>query len=362
MASMQEVEWEACLIPPRKDPELEREIRKTWGIVPPVTRFLSHSPWVARSFARGNFHHGKLVHIPIRLADVVYLAVSQDNSCRYCFAAQRALLRIQGFDKERIARIEQAFVSAEDDPRESLVLDYARKISQSNPPPTAADRVALRQAGYSDEAITEIAYVATFTVGANRLGTLPALPVDDVEGFEDRWHVRLLRPLIARMQHSKEQQGQPDSLPPELKTGPFAYVDLEFDGLPLARVSRETMEAAWSSSVLSQRAKGLVFAVVARGLDSKRSEQEARRLLAPLGLDDGDVDEILSHLASPKLDPIEAAIVPFARETIRYRPADIQRRARKLLEQLSVEQFMEFVGVVGLANGICRRSLALCEN
>ena len=74
------------------------------------------------------------------------------------------------------------------------------------------------------------------------------------------------------------------------------------------------------------------------------------------------MDEILSHLASPKLDPIEAAIVPFARETIRYRPADIQRRGRKLLEQLSVEQFMELVGVVGLANGICRRSLALCEN
>ena len=41
---------------------------------------------------------------------------------------------------------------------------------------------------------------------------------------------------------------------------------------------------------------------------------------------------------------------------------DIQRRAHKLLEQLSVEQFVEFAGVVGLANGICRRSLALCEN
>ncbi len=362
MPRMQDVEWEPCLIPPRKDAELEREVRKTWGIVLPVIRFLSYSPWLARSFARGNFHHGKLVHIPIRLADVVYLAVSQDNSCRYCFAGQRALLRIQGFDKERIARIEQAFASAEDDPRESLVLDYARKISQSNPPPTATDRDALRQAGYSDEAIKEIVCVATYTVVGNRLATLPALPVDDVEGFEDRWHVRLLRPLIARMQHSKERQGQPEFLPPELRTGPFAYVDLECDGLPIARVSRETIQSAWSSPVLTQRAKGLVFAVVARGLDSKRSEQEARRLLAPHGLDDGDVDEILSHLASPKLDPIEAAIVPFARETIRYRPADIQRRARKLLEQLSVERFMEFAGVVGIANGICRRSLALCEN
>ena len=362
MSSMQDVEWEACLIPPRKDPEFEREIRKTWGTVPPVARFLTHSPWIARSLLRGNFRHGQLVHIDIRLAELVFLAVSQDNSCRYCYASQRAALRIQGFDEERILRVEQAFVSAEDDPRESLALNYARQISQSNPPPTAADREGLRQVGYSDEAIKEIAYVASSTVGGNVMATLPAVPVDRVEGLEDRWLVRLLRPLLARMLRSRERQGQPEFLPPELKTGPFAYVDLELDGLPAARVSREGIESAWSSQILTQRAKGLVFAVVARGLDSKRSEQEARRLLAPHGLDDGDVDEILSHLASPKLDPIEAAIVPFARETIRYRPADIQRRGRKLLEQLSVEQFMELVGVVGLANGICRRSLALCEN
>ena len=362
MVSMQDVEWEACLVPPRRNPELEREIRKTWGTVPPMARFLTHSPWLARRMAQGNFRHGQLAHIPIRLAELVFLAVSQDKSCRYCFAGQRASLRIQGFDEERIRRVEQAFSSAEDDPRESLALDYARRISQSNPPPTAADRDALRQAGYSDEAIKEIAYMASSTVGGNLIATLPAVPIDDIEGIEDRWQVRLLRPFVARRLRSKERQGQPEFLPPELKTGPFAYVDLELDGLPAARVSRETIEAAWSSPILSQRAKGLVFAVVARGLDSKRCEQEARRLLAPHGLDDGDVDEILSHLASPKLDPIEAAIVPFARETIRYRPADIQRRARSLLEQLSVEQFMEFVGVVSQANAICRRSLALCED
>jgi alkylhydroperoxidase family enzyme len=146
-----------------------------------------------------------------------------------------------------------------------------------------------------------------------------------------------------------------------MKTGPFAYVALELDGLPVARISRQILDSAWRSPILTQRAKALVFAVVARGIGSKRSEDEAKRLLAPLGLDEGQVDEILSHLASPKLDPIEAAIVPYARETIRYRPADIQRRGRKLREQLSVEQFLELVGVVGLANATCRLSLVLCE-
>ena len=105
MASLQDVEWEACLVPPRRDAELEREIRKVWGTVPPVARYLAHSPWLSRYLTRGNFRHGKLVHIPVRLGEPVFLAVSQDNSCRYCFAGQRASLRIQGFDNERIRRI-----------------------------------------------------------------------------------------------------------------------------------------------------------------------------------------------------------------------------------------------------------------
>jgi hypothetical protein len=53
--------------------------------------------------------------------------------------------------------------------------------------------------------------------------------------------------------------------------------------------------------------------------------------------------------------------VPFARETIRYRVEDIQRRAAKLKESLSDAQFIELVGLVSLANSTCRLSLALCE-
>jgi len=269
---------------------------------------------------------------------------------------------VLGFDDERIRAVEEASFTAEADRGERLALDFARRFSRSNPPPSAADRAALHEAGYSDEAIKEIAYMASWTVAGNRYTTLPAVPLERVEGMDARWLFRLLRPLIAIPFRSRRRRGRPESLPSELKTGPFAYVDLELDGLPVARVSREIFESAWRSPILTQRAKALVFAVVARGLGSKRSEDEAKRLLAPLGLHEGEVDEILSHLSSPRLDPIEAAVVPYARETIRYRPADIQRRGRKLREQLSVEQFLELVGVVSLANAICRLSLVLCES
>jgi AhpD family alkylhydroperoxidase len=361
MATLQNVEWEECLLEPRRDAELERDVRKAFGVPFPLIRFYSPCPWLARSFINANYRNAQLVHIDLGLADLIFLAVSQDNSCRYCYASQRMAFRVLGFDEERIRRVEEAAFTAEADRGERLALDFARRFSRSNPPPSAADKAALREAGYSDEAVKEIAYMASYTVTGNRIATLPAVPLERVEGMDARWLFKLLRPLIARILRSRQRRGRPEFLPSELKTGPFAYVSLELDGLPIARISQEILNSAWQSPILTQRAKALIFAVVARALGSKRSEEEAKRLLAPHGLDEGQVDEILSHLASPKLDPIEAAIVPYARETIRYRPVDIQRRGRKLREQLTVEQFLELVGVVSLANATCRLSLVLCE-
>ena len=361
MATLQEVEWEECLLEPRRDAGIEREVRKAFGLIPSSVRFFTPCPWLVRSLYVRTFRNRQLVHIGIDLAELIFLAVSQDNSCRYCYASQRAAFRVMGFDEEWIRRVEEASFTAEADRSEKLALDFARRASRANPPPSKADKAALREAGYSDEAIKEIAYMASHTVMANRATTLPAVPVEDVEGIDSRWYFKLARPFVARLLLSRKKSGRPEFLPSELRTGPFAYVALELDGLPIARSSREILDWAWDSPILSQRAKALVFAVVARGLGSKRSEAEAKRLLAPLGLDEGEVNEILSHLASPKLDPIEAAIVPYARETIRYRPADIQRSGRKLREQLSIEQFLELVGVASLANATCRLSLVLCE-
>ena len=68
---------------------------------------------------------------------------------------------------------------------------------------------------------------------------------------------------------------------------------------------------------------------------------------------------MLDNLSAPCLDPIEAAVVPFARETIWYRPAQIQRRARQVRAQLTRQQFIDLIGVCALGNAVCRLSAAL---
>ena len=53
-------------------------------------------------------------------------------------------------------------------------------------------------------------------------------------------------------------------------------------------------------------------------------------------------------------DEIERMIVPLARETVWYEPAQIQRRCREIQEHLNREQFIEMVGAISIANAICR--------
>jgi len=119
------------------------------------------------------------------------------------------------------------------------------------------------------------------------------------------------------------------------------------------------LDEAWHSPLLPARAKALVFAVVARGLGCPRSESEARRLLETVGMDAAEVEEAVTHLGSRSLDAFEANIVPFARETIRYRPGQLQRRARQVAAGLDKAQLVELIAVTALANVVSRLCLAV---
>jgi len=307
-----------------------------------------------RSLVAMNHYCGRLAHLDPRVSDLVVLVVSQDNSCRYCFAVQRYLLRMQGFPEKRIRALEDGLFAAELDDKERAALEFARRFSRAQPLVSDRDLDPLRQAGWSEPAIREIAFSAAAMVYYNRLSTLPAIPPHDFEALPDRWWARLLAPLIGRSMRRMVRRGAPESLPPEARAGPYAELVAAFDGLPAARALRRLLDDAFASPVLPRRAKALVFAVVARGLACPRSEAEASRLLAAEGVTPAEQDEILAHLASPRLDATEAKLLPLARDTIRYRPAPIQRRSRALLEGIGVAPFVEFVGLSALANAVCR--------
>jgi AhpD family alkylhydroperoxidase len=105
MTLLHEIEWEAPLIEPYRDPDAEALMRKKYGFVMDSVAFYSRSPWIVRSQVRFDIQRDVLVHVDVDLAEIIGLVVSQDNSCRFCYAAWRALLRFQGFSESRIERL-----------------------------------------------------------------------------------------------------------------------------------------------------------------------------------------------------------------------------------------------------------------
>src|SRR5262245_41681431 len=329
-------------------------------MVPPMLAYFASCPWVARSIATFNEHRIGLVEIDFTLADLIGLVVAQDNSCRYCYATQRALLRVQGHSERRIRQIEADLLAAQLEPRERAGLEFAHRISRCSPRPEGADRARLRALGWREAGIREIAVIAAVNVYLNRIATIPALPVRRVERLSQHWILGAASPILRRIVRSHQRRGG-DALAPEQCRGPYAPLVEALRPLPAARAVRQVLDGAFGSTSLSPRARGLVFAVVARGLGCPPAEHEATRLLGADGASAPDVERALAHLGSPTGEPLEAAIVGFARETIRYQPAQLQRRARDLAARLDVPSFVELIGVASLANAVGRLWLAVGE-
>jgi alkylhydroperoxidase family enzyme len=241
-------------------------------------------------------------------------------------------------------------------PAERLALDFARRVSHANPLPGRAEFDEVVRAGFSPLAVAEIAAMAAAAGFSNRVATLLALPPESLETDAAKPLFRLLRPLIAW--HMRPRAHHPER-PPSPNEAPCARLIAALDTSPLAHVLRRIVDAAWASRVLPARTKSLVLAVVARAMGCSYGEAEARGLLAAEGLADADVDEILATLASPRLDARESRLVPFARETVRYQPATIQQRMRAVAEGFSAEETLEAVGIVALANTVCRLSVVI---
>jgi AhpD family alkylhydroperoxidase len=357
VGALDAVEWEACLLAPVRNPDAERRLRKELGMVPEGSRYFLSSPWLTSALALLSTARVPLLHVSFDESSIIALVVSQENSCRYCYAATRTALRILGFSDSRIRRLEEDVLSADLTPRQKVALEFVRCVARAAPLATVGDGRPLLDAGYSPDAMKELALLAALNVFYNRLSTMAALPPETMAGMADRWSFRLLRPLIA-VYLRRGPGAQPNRLRPEQRQGPFAAFVNAFDGLPIAPRLRTVIDEAWSSPGLSRRTKGLIFAVVARGVGCARSEQEAVRLLRAEGLAQTDLDQALAHLDGPPLDPRERAAASLARESIWYRPAQIQRHAAGIRSLFTAEQFVDLLGTISAANLLCRLGVA----
>jgi AhpD family alkylhydroperoxidase len=350
---LEHVPWESALLEPSPDPALEAYARRKQGLPNPSVRYFAPVPWLARAVVDLHPEYGLLMHLDQGVADLVSLVVSQENSCRFCYAAVRVMLWSRGMSIERIQRMERDLTRADLPPRTVAALTFARSQSRSGPPAARAAREALLRAGFSVDELKEIAFVVGTTDFANRATTITAVPAARFERMPERLHMRVLRPLIGHLMGSRYFRGLPTPLerPPSY---PYIALVKAYAGSPIAPALGRTLDEMWASPHLTRRCKLLMLAVIARGLGCDVCALEVGDTLAKDGLTTTAVAEVLAHLDAPELDGVERLLIPFARETIWYEPAPLQRRARALREHLSTAQVLEAIGVAALANGLCR--------
>jgi alkylhydroperoxidase family enzyme len=98
---------------------------------------------------------------------------------------------------------------------------------------------------------------------------------------------------------------------------------------------------------------------VARGLGCEACEAEAGQALRNEGWTDPEIQHVLRHLTSKKLDSFERKVLSFARETVRYQTRRLQELAQTFAKGLKREVLLEIVGLVSYANGLARMSILL---
>ncbi|HEX6017762.1 MAG TPA: hypothetical protein VFZ28_06660 [Burkholderiaceae bacterium] len=360
-SALAHVAWEPCVAEARHDRDLEAHARRRMGLPNPAVRYFAAAPWVARMAIDIHPEQGLLLQLDLHTADLVGLVVSQENACRFCFAAVRAVLWFQGMDRQRVLRVEQELVRPDLPVPVRAALDYARAQSRTGPAGAHPAWAALRAAGVGAAEAREIAFTVSVTDCSNRLHTALAIPPQPFERAPESLAMRVLRPLFERLTGAKRRHGSAlaaSSLP---AGRPYARLLAAFGNSPIASALAQTFDAMWASQLLSRRCKLLMFAVVSRGLPCEVCELEVTRALQHEGLDAATVTRLLGHLDGPELEPIERLLMAFARETLWYQPAVLQRHTRALRGQLSAEQLIEAVGVVALANGVCRMAAVVMD-
>jgi uncharacterized peroxidase-related enzyme len=101
--------------------------------------------------------------------EMIAVAVSAVNHCHYCLTAHGAAVRQRGKDPVLGERIAQNYRAANLPPRQHAMLDFAVKLTEHPDKIVEADRAALRQAGFSDRDIWDIAATASFYNMSNRM-------------------------------------------------------------------------------------------------------------------------------------------------------------------------------------------------
>jgi alkylhydroperoxidase family enzyme len=356
---LSEITWGDPVLPPARDVTWEAELKRRGAQVFEVSRRVAPSRWLREAA------YDTTSYLPAALPERLYrignMVTAQENSCRYCYGATRAYMKVLGYSESFIQQVERDVQVAELDDKERAYIAFCRSLARCRPRPAAAARAALISLGYTPEQVGEMAFAISLGCFYNRLSTLMACPPE--QKFERmasgpfRWLLALAIPLMQKFAPRRPAEATLDRA--ALAGGRFGVVLAPLAGMPAARVMKAALDGAFESEVLSRSAKALMFAVVARTLGCPHCEAAATKLLLEEGLSQAEIDNAIATLRCPRLAQREAGLLAWARDTVYYEPSSIQQKTRALGAELGGAALLEAIGVASLANGTVRLAMLL---
>jgi uncharacterized peroxidase-related enzyme len=150
------------------------------GFVPNVFVALAHRPDELRAFLA---YHDALMEKESGLSkaerEMIVVATSAENDCQYCVVAHGAILRIRAKDSLVADQVAINYRKADITERQKQMLAFAVKVANNSRAIDDADFAGLRDRGFSDEDIWDIAAVSALFGMSNRMANFLSMRPND---------------------------------------------------------------------------------------------------------------------------------------------------------------------------------------
>jgi len=155
-------------------------VQEKSGFVPNVFLALARRPEEFRAFFA---YHDALMDKPGGLTkaerEMIVVATSGANHCQYCVVAHGAILRVRAKNPLVADQVAINYLKADITPRQRAMLGFAMKVALASHEIADADFDVLRQAGFADEDIWDIAAIAAFFALSNRMANFSSMRPND---------------------------------------------------------------------------------------------------------------------------------------------------------------------------------------
>ena len=160
-------------------------VQEKSGFVPNVFLVLAHRPDEFRAFFA---YHDALMDKKGNLSkaerEMIVVATSNANQCQYCVVAHGAILRIRAKNPLIADQVAVNYRKADITPRQKAMLDFSMKVSARAHEVDDNVFETLRQHGFDQDDIWDIAGIAAFFGLSNRMANVISMrPNDEFYGM-----------------------------------------------------------------------------------------------------------------------------------------------------------------------------------